>query len=158
MVKNKVETLGFKQHFLTAIQSLNSNKFFAGIILILLNIGSKFITIKFSKSTEEYLKMSITKEIMVFAMSWMGTRDIITAFILTAVFIILSDYIFNEESSYCMVPEKQRILNKLMDTNDDGEVSEIELNQAIGVLEKAKKSKQSKEQQKAFLTFQGNQQ
>jgi len=132
---------------------LNNSKFFAGIIMILLNIGSKFITIQFSKSTEEYLKMNVTKQILVFSMAWMGTRDIYTALVLTAVFTILSDHLFNEESPYCIVPEKYKVLNKLVDTNSDGIVSEQEINSAIAVLEKAKKEKTKKEQQNSFLTF-----
>jgi hypothetical protein len=132
---------------------LNNSKFFAGIIMILLNIGSKFITIQFSKSTEEYLKMNVTKQILVFSMAWMGTRDIYTALVLTAVFTILSDHLFNEESPYCVVPEKYRVLNKLVDVNNDGLVSEQEINSAIAILEKAKKEKTKKEQQNSFLTF-----
>lgn len=132
---------------------LNNSKFFAGIIMILLNIGSKFITIQFSKSTEEYLKMNVTKQILVFSMAWMGTRDIYTALVLTAVFTILSDHLFNEESPYCIVPEKYKVLNKLVDTNNDGVVSEQEINSAIAILEKAKKEKTKKEQQSSFLTF-----
>ena len=119
---------------------LNNSKFFAGIIMILLNIGSKFITIQFSKSTEEYLKANVTKQILVFSMAWMGTRDIYIALVLTAVFTILSDHLFNEESPYCVVPEKYKVLNKLVDTNQDGVVSEQELNSAISILEKAKKA------------------
>ena len=132
---------------------LNNSKFFAGIIMILLNIGSKFITIQFSKSTEEYLKANVTKQILVFSMAWMGTRDIYIALVLTAVFTILSDHLFNEESPYCVVPEKYKVLNKLVDTNQDGVVSEQELNSAISILEKAKKAKTKKDQQNAFLTF-----
>jgi hypothetical protein len=121
--------------------------------MILLNIGSKFITIQFSKSTEEYLKANVTKQILVFSMAWMGTRDIYIALVLTAVFTILSDHLFNEESPYCVVPEKYKVLNKLVDTNQDGVVSEQELNSAISILEKAKKAKTKKDQQNAFLTF-----
>lgn len=132
---------------------LNNSKFFAGIVMILLNIGSKFISIQFSKSAEEYLKLNITKQILVFAMAWMGTRDIYTALVLTAVFTVLSDHLFNEESPYCVVPEKYRLLNKVMDTNGDGIVSETEINSAIAILEKAKKEKTKSNQHKAFLTF-----
>lgn len=132
---------------------LNNSKFFAGIVMILLNIGSKFISIQFSKSTEEYLKMNVTKQILVFSMAWMGTRDIYTALVLTAVFTILSDHLFNEESPYCIVPEKYRILNTLIDINQDGVVSEQEINAAIAILEKAKKEKTKKEQKNSFLTF-----
>ena len=135
------------------IMYLNNSKFFAGVIMILLNIGSKFITIQFSKSTEEYLKWTVSKQLLVFAMAWMGTRDIYAALGLTAVFTILSEYLFNEESSLCIVPQKYRVLEKLIDTNDDNVVSDVELSAAIAILEKAKREKQRKEQKEAFTKF-----
>jgi hypothetical protein len=145
--------IGYINHH---VMYLNNSKFFAGVIMILLNIGSKFITIQFSKSTEEYMKYSVTKQLLVFAMAWMGTRDIYTALGLTAVFTILSDYLFNEESALCMVPYKYRVLHKLVDTNEDGVVSETELAAAIAVLEKAKREKQRKAQKEAFKKFDFN--
>ena len=132
---------------------LNNNKFFAGVIMILLNVGSKFIQIQFSKSTEEYMKWSVSKQLLVFAMAWMGTRDIYAALGLTAVFTILSEYLFNEESDLCIVPHQYRILHKLVDTNEDGVVTDIEMAAAMAVLEKAKREKQRKEQKMAFQKF-----
>ncbi len=135
------------------VMYLNNSKFFAGVIMILLNIGSKFITIQFSKSTEEYMKWTVSKQLLVFAMAWMGTRDIYTALGLTAVFTILSEYLFNEESNLCIVPHKYRVLHKLVDTNEDGVVTEPELAAAIAVLEKAKREKQRKDQKEAYKKF-----
>ena len=135
------------------VMYLNNSKFFAGVIMILLNIGSKFITIQFSKSTEEYMKWTVSKQLLVFAMAWMGTRDIYTALGLTAVFTILSEYLFNEESNLCIVPHKYRVLHKLVDTNEDGIVTEPELAAAIAVLEKAKREKQRKSQKEAYKKF-----
>ena len=135
------------------VMYMNNSKFFAGVIMILLNIGSKFIVIQFSKSTEEYMKYTVSKQILVFAMAWMGTRDIYTALGLTAVFTILSDYLFNEESSLCIVPPNYRVLNKLIDINDDGNVTETELSAAVAVLEKAKREKQRRTQKEAFSKF-----
>uniref|UniRef100_A0A6C0ARS5 EF-hand domain-containing protein n=1 Tax=viral metagenome TaxID=1070528 RepID=A0A6C0ARS5_9ZZZZ len=135
------------------VMYLNNSKFFAGIVMILLNVGSKFIQIQFSKSTEEYMKWSVSKQLLVFAMAWMGTRDIYTALGLTAVFTILSEFLFNEESHLCIVPHKYRILDKLIDTNDDGLVTEPELAAAISVLEKAKREKQQKHQKETFKKF-----
>jgi hypothetical protein len=132
---------------------LNNSKFFAGIVMILLNVGSKFIQIQFSRSTEEYMKWSVSKQLLVFAMAWMGTRDIYTALGLTAIFTILSEYLFNEESALCIVPQQYRILDKLVDANDDGVVSEPELSAAIAVLEKAKREKQKKLQKESFSKF-----
>lgn len=135
------------------IMFLNNSKFFAGVIMILLNVGSKFISIQFSKSTEEYLKMNVTKQLLVFSMAWMGTRDIYTSLVLTAVFTILSDHLFNEESPYCCVPDKYRILAKLIDENKDGQVNEEEINNAINILEKAKKDKTRMNQTQMFTLY-----
>ena len=135
------------------VMYLNNSKFFAGVVMILLNVGSKFIQIQFSRSSEEYMKWSVSKQLLVFAMAWMGTRDIYTALGLTAIFTILSEYLFNEESSLCIVPHKYRVLHKLVDINDDGVVSEPELAAAIAVLEKAKREKQRKVQKEAFAKF-----
>ena len=137
----------------THIMYLNNSKFFAGVVMILLNIGSKFITIQFSKSTEEYMKYTLSKQIMVFAMAWMGTRDIYTALGLTAVFTVLSEYLFNEESRLCVVPPSYRVLHKLLDVNKDNEVTEEEYNAAVQVLEKAKREKQRKYQREVFSKF-----
>jgi hypothetical protein len=130
---------------------LNNSKFFAGVMMILLNVGSKFITIQFSKSTEEYIKNSVTKQVLVFAMAWMGTRDIYASLGLTAVFTVLSEHLFNEESKFCVVPHEYRVLHKLIDTNNDGEVSATEIAAAEAVLEKAKREKQRKQQKDLVL-------
>jgi hypothetical protein len=130
---------------------LNNSKFFAGVMMILLNVGSKFITIQFSKSTEEYIKNTVTKQLLVFAMAWMGTRDIYASLGLTAVFTVLSEHLFNEESKFCVVPHEYRVLHKLIDTNNDGDVSATELAAAEAVLEKAKREKQRKQQKDLVL-------
>jgi hypothetical protein len=135
------------------IMYLNNSKFFAGIVMIILNVCSKFITIQFSKSTEEYLKMTVTKQLMVFSMAWMGTRDIYTALVLTAVFTVLSEKIFNEESAMCIVPHKYRVLHKLVDANNDGIVTDKEVNEAIAILEKARKNKERMDQIKNFTLY-----
>lgn len=135
------------------IMYLNNSKFFAGVVMILLNVGSKFIQIQFSRSTEEYMKYSVSKQLLVFSMAWMGTRDIYTALGLTAVFTILSDYLFNEESSMCIVPHKYRVLHKLIDTDNDGLVTDTEIAAATAILEKAKREKMRKAQKEAYSKF-----
>jgi hypothetical protein len=37
-------------------------------------------------------------------MAWMGTRDIYVAAGLTIIFIILFDFLFNENSMFCVLP------------------------------------------------------
>ena len=152
MAKDAVSSLTNASGFLHEhVLYLNNSKFFAGVMMILLNVGSKFITIQFSKSTEEYIKNSVTKQLLVFAMAWMGTRDIYASLGLTAVFTVLSDHLFNEESRFCVVPHEYRVLHKLIDTNNDGETTATEIAAAIEVLEKAKREKQRKQQKDLLL-------
>ena len=43
------------------INSLNSSKYFTGIMMILLNVGSRFVEIKLSDSMESFVKYNIHK-------------------------------------------------------------------------------------------------
>jgi hypothetical protein len=90
---------------------LNTNKFLIGISMLMLNVGGKYVQVKFHKSTEDYLKSTISKNFIVFCMVFIGTRDITIALIVTILFIIITDHFFNDESKFCIVPEKyKRIL------------------------------------------------
>ena len=61
-------------------------------MMILLNIGSRFVEIKFSDSMEAFIKYNIAREVIIFTIAWMGTRDIIVSIILTACFVILAEF------------------------------------------------------------------
>jgi hypothetical protein len=122
------------------VQLINSSKIFAGLMIIILNISSKFVNIKLSKSIESYLKNTFSKQILVFAIAWMGTRDIYIAFIITIIFIICVDYLFNEESKFCCLPES--FTNYHLELLDDNKVSNEDIKKATEILEKAKTQKE----------------
>ena len=71
-----------KSGMFNSIKSVNNSKFFAGFIMIMLNIGSKYVVIKLSKSQEQYLRNTIGRQLLIFSIAWMGTRDIFTALII----------------------------------------------------------------------------
>jgi hypothetical protein len=137
------------------VSSLNTNMFFAGIMMLTLNIGSRYIQLNLSPSAESYLKYAITKEFLIFTIAWMGTRSIYVALTLTAAFIILSDYVFNDKSKFCMLPEKFKKLQSSIDLNDDKIISELEIKSAMEVLEKAKKQRENRVQL-SYLSFYDN--
>ena len=117
------------------VVSINSSKLFAGLMIIVLNISTKYVNLNLPKTVESYLKYSFSKQIMVFAIAWMGTRDIYIALIITVIFIICIDFLFNEQSSMCILPETfiTDYMSKLEDVTDD------EVKKAKDVLEKAAK-------------------
>jgi len=87
------------------LDSINESKLFAGLMMIFLNIGSRYITIELSKSQKEYLTNSILRQVLVFAVAFIGTRDLIIALVLTAVFTILVDGLFHEDSKISVLPK-----------------------------------------------------
>jgi spore coat protein CotF len=117
-----------------SITNLNNSRYFAGLMMIILNVGSKYITIELSKTQEQYLRNTLGRQILLFSIFWVGTRDIVTSFVMTAVFVVLSDYLLNENSKLCIVPSKWRILRDELDVNDDGVVSMEELTRAKNIL------------------------
>ena len=86
-------------------------------------------------------------------MAWMATRDIYTSLVLTAVFIILSDNLFNEESNYCVVPEYYRVMSKLVDTNEDNNITQEEIDKAKDTLLKAEQQTKKNNQKEHFTKF-----
>ena len=132
---------------------LNSSKFFAGMMMLLLNIGSKYATVQFSNSQQAALRNNIGRQLLVFAVAWMGTKDIYTSVFLTAAFMVLADYLFNENSLFCILPKKYKDLKDQLDLDGDGIISEDELNQAIKILKKAHKEKKVNAEKKILETF-----
>lgn len=125
------------------ITMLNQSKVFAGMMIVILNIASRFVTFNVSKTVESYLKYTFSRNILVFAATWMGTRDIYIASIMTLVFIIAVDGLFHEDSIICCLPETviKDHVNKL-ETMENKAPSEDEIIKAKRVLERAKKKDQ----------------
>ena len=87
------------------IQNLNNSKVFAGLMIITLNIASKFVNIKLGKTMERYLKYTFSKQILVFAIAWMGTRDIYIALTIVFFFTLIVDVLLDDDSPLCILPE-----------------------------------------------------
>ena len=121
------------------VQVLNGSKIFAGIMIILLNISSKYVNIKLSKTMESYLKHTFSKQILVFAIAWMGTREIYVALFITIIFTICIEYLFNEDSVFCCLPEQFKDYH--IELLENQEVSEEDIKKAKEILEKAKTQK-----------------
>ena len=124
-----------------AANYLNKNAFFAGFVMIILNIGSRHVDLNLGETVEMFIKKNITREILVFAIFWMGTRDIITASILTIIFTIVTQYFMNTSSSMCLLSNEYKRMK--IDINADGLISDDEINKAMLTLERAKKQKEN---------------
>ena len=132
------------------IFSLNNSKFIAGVVMILVNIGGRYVDLHFSKSQEAFLRGSLARELFIFAVAWMSTKDLVNSILLTAAFMILANYLFNEKSNLCILPAKYKDLDKVIDTNKDGIVSPDEVAAAHATLAKANKQEKRERQVQAL--------
>jgi hypothetical protein len=117
-----------------SLKNVNESKLLMGCIMILLNVASKYVEIGFSKTQEQALRNGLGREILIFAITFTGTRDIILSIILTASFIILSDVLFHDESKYCIMTDKMKEIRSVIDANKDGIVSSEEEQKAFNIL------------------------
>jgi hypothetical protein len=119
-----------------SINDLNSNKLLAGLVMIAMNIGSRYIDLKLTKGQELLLK-NIAREVLIFTIVFINTKDIISSIIITFIFIILANFLLNEESKYNILPNKYKQLNLISNTNDKI-VTDYEISTAYETLKKAK--------------------
>ena len=148
MVEKKNKTnLSFLKTINDYVQTLNSSKVFAGIMIITLNIVSRFVNIKLSKTMESYLKYTFSKYVLVFTIAWMGTRDIYIALFIMGCFIIISDFLLDEESIFCVLPEefKDHHLTILEENENMENVTDEEIAKAKKVIAKAKEQKKDED-------------
>lgn len=137
------------------INSINNSKFLAGIVMLLLNVGSKYIEIGLSKTQEQALRNALGREILIFSVVFMGTHDIILSIIMTAAFMVLSGHLFNEKSKYCIISKNLTKIQASIDVNNDEHISKEEEQKALEVLEKAKKQKKRGAQHE-FISYLDN--
>ena len=139
---------GMLEHLHSSIQRINESKVFAGLMIITLNIVSKYVNIGLSKTMESYLKYTFSRQLLVFSIAWMGTRDIYIAFFITFIFSICTDYLFNEDSIFCILSEDFRDYHSTLldnDTKNTEKITDEDIEKAKEVLEKAKKQNKTKD-------------
>jgi len=125
-----------KYKFIDIVNNLDTNKLFAGLFMIAMNIGSRYIELKLTKGQELLLK-SVAREVLIFTIAFINTKDITVSIIITVLFIILANYLLNEESKYNILPNKYKNLSLTSEKNDKI-VTDYEINNAYDTLRKAK--------------------
>lgn len=115
------------------VNVLNNSKWMGGITMLLFNIGSKYVLADLGKFHEEILTNQVIKKFIIFSMFFAATRDIIYAFFLTIMYVIIIDGILHEKRKFCIIPKKYR-------QNVDAEISQKEYDEAVKIIEKYKKN------------------
>ena len=87
-----------------ATMGLSGNKYILGLMILLINIGSRYIGNEVGDFMHKVLNHKFSRRFLIFLVLWMGTRDLVVAGVITISFIVIVTTIFNEHSDYCILP------------------------------------------------------
>lgn len=82
------------------INAIASSPFTIGIMILLTNVASRYIVHEFSTNDEEYGQNILLRRVAVFAVCFVGTRDLVVSLLLTAGFVVLAGGLFRGKSVY----------------------------------------------------------
>ena len=86
-----------------ATMGLSGNKYILGLMILLINIGARYIGNEVGDFMHKVLNHKFSRRFLIFLVLWMGTRDLVVAGVITISFIVIVTTIFNEHSDYCIL-------------------------------------------------------
>jgi hypothetical protein len=116
------------------LQIFNNNPYFIGLMMLILNLGGRFISLEVTKQQELFLQHPWVRRVLIFTVLFVATRNLWVAFWATVTVILFLGYLFNENSALCifgkvgkngstcsdgpkpgeeMTPEEKEILHRL---------------------------------------------
>lgn len=105
-----------------SMSALEQHPMFVGVMMLLVNIGSRYVILEISESTEEFISGEIMRKIIIFAMAFVATRKLTTALLLTGAFSAIVGGLFHEKSKYCILPKREAFGDGAQKAPSDREV------------------------------------
>ena len=87
------------EHLQIYLDQLSENKIFIGLIMVLVNIGARFIIEELSEEHKTIIQNTYFRKLVIFCSVFMATRDIGVALIVTLIFAIVINEILGKEEN-----------------------------------------------------------
>jgi hypothetical protein len=78
--------------------ALNTNPYFIGLMMLLLNLGGRFIGMEISKEQEKIFVNPWVRRALIFTVLFVATRNVFVALIMTVFVLLFLSFLFNENS------------------------------------------------------------
>ncbi len=88
----------------TIISTLNTNPYFIGIVMLLLNLGGRFLSMELTEKQEQFLQQRWLRPVIFFTVIFVATRNLAVAFWMTLGLFLVLWILANEKSPFCIVP------------------------------------------------------
>ena len=83
--------------------AFNSNLYFVGIMMLILNLGGRFIAMEITKEQEGFFQHPWVRRFLIFVVLFVATRNLMISFWLTIIVVLTLGYLFNENSALCII-------------------------------------------------------
>ena len=81
---------------------LNTSPFITGCIMLMMNLGGKYIAMEVPKGMHSFFAHPWVRKITLLGISFIATKNIKTALLISLLFILFSKYLMNENSKLCI--------------------------------------------------------
>lgn len=88
---------------------INNDIVLSGISMLILNIGTKYLTLELSQKQDELLKNYYIRKCVIFIIFWVGTKDIYYSLLLTFLYIVIINNLLNETSKLYLFKSKNQV-------------------------------------------------
>ena len=82
---------------------LSANPWLAGICYVILNLGGKHIAMNLTPEQEKLFGSLWVRPLIIFCLCFIATRNVVTAFWLTVIFMLIFYVILYEASPFCLL-------------------------------------------------------
>lgn len=87
--------------------SISTNPLFAAGLVLMLNLGGRYLSMDLSKSQEQILTHPLARRVILFAVMFLATRNILLALLLTVVISLVVFNFLNEESPFYILSRNE---------------------------------------------------
>lgn len=94
---------------LEALEAFISNPVVTGCLMLVMNIGGKYVMLEVPKGMEVFFTQPWVRKFIVFCIAFMATRNLKSAFLIFLLFVLFSRYLLNENSNNCLRSVKERV-------------------------------------------------
>lgn len=85
------------------LATFNTNPYFIGLMMLILNLGGRFLAMEITKGQEQFLSHPAVRRVLIFVVLFIATRNIVIAFWLWLIIVLSLGYLFNENSAFCVL-------------------------------------------------------
>ena len=92
------------------IASFNSNPYFIGSMMLLLNLGGRHLATGLTPEQDKFFQNGWFRKVLIFVIFFIGTRNIISSLFMSIIFILVVYYLLNDQSSlYLFKPSVPKV-------------------------------------------------